>query len=126
MVKVLADKKAWEDEVAATATASKKLVVDFTATWCGPCQKIGPKFVEMAESGDFPNLVFVKVNGRGRGGCAAARCASSMAVEARRQLWAVGCRTVSGPTAWRRRRHLHVGRWVWVVGETGRRGCWDA
>ena len=36
------------------------VVVDFTATWCGPCQRIGPKFVEMA--GEFTDCVFVKVD----------------------------------------------------------------
>ena len=30
------------------------------ATWCGPCQRIGPTFVKMAE--DFPDCVFIKVD----------------------------------------------------------------
>ncbi len=39
----------------------KILAVDFTATWCGPCQKIGPKFEAMcAEMHD--RVVGVKVD----------------------------------------------------------------
>ena len=37
-----------------------KVAVDFTATWCGPCKFIGPKFVEQAAN--FPTITFIKVD----------------------------------------------------------------
>ena len=37
-----------------------QLLVDFTASWCGPCKMIGPYFEELA--GKFPGVVFVKVD----------------------------------------------------------------
>ena len=39
---------------------AKPVVIDFTATWCPPCQMIGPKFVAMAT--EFPNVEMVKVD----------------------------------------------------------------
>lgn len=36
------------------------LLVDFTASWCGPCQKIGPEFDKLPEK--YPNLKFAKVD----------------------------------------------------------------
>ena len=36
------------------------MIVDFTATWCPPCQSIGPKFVEFASL--YTNLKFCKVD----------------------------------------------------------------
>mmetsp|Transcript_1202 Transcript_1202/g.3971 ORF Transcript_1202/g.3971 Transcript_1202/m.3971 type:complete len:91 (-) Transcript_1202:155-427(-) len=38
----------------------KPLLVDFTASWCGPCKMIGPYFEELAAK--FQNVVFVKVD----------------------------------------------------------------
>lgn len=44
------------------ASGEKLVVVDFTATWCGPCQRIAPVFAELAEQ-FAESATFVKVNG---------------------------------------------------------------
>jgi len=46
---------------ACLAEAGDKLVVvNFTASWCGPCQRISPAFVSMSQ--ELPDVIFVKVD----------------------------------------------------------------
>jgi len=40
--------------------ANKLVVVDFYATWCGPCKMIAPKLEEMASQ--FTDVIFLKVD----------------------------------------------------------------
>jgi len=48
------------DEFKKVTGEEKLTVVDFTATWCGPCQRIAPAFAKMAE--DLPDIQFIKVD----------------------------------------------------------------
>ncbi|PAV79385.1 hypothetical protein WR25_20621 [Diploscapter pachys] len=38
----------------------KLIVIDFFATWCGPCKLIAPKFKKMSD--EFSRVVFAKVD----------------------------------------------------------------
>ncbi|KAK5604744.1 hypothetical protein CRENBAI_011454 [Crenichthys baileyi] len=40
----------------------KLVVVDFTATWCGPCKQIGPHFVRLSEQAENKEVIFLKVD----------------------------------------------------------------
>ena len=51
---------AWAALLERAGAEDAAVVVDFTATWCGPCQKIAPRFAEMAAA--QRRALFVKVD----------------------------------------------------------------
>ncbi|XP_043099804.1 thioredoxin [Puntigrus tetrazona] len=60
MIIVIEDKPAFDH--ALKNAGNKLVVVDFTATWCGPCQNIAPIFKGMSEDEANKNVVFLKVD----------------------------------------------------------------
>jgi thioredoxin 1 len=39
-----------------------KVVVDFTATWCGPCKMISPEFDKLSQDTNYSQWTFCKVD----------------------------------------------------------------
>ncbi len=52
--------KAEFDKLVSSARSKQLVVVDFAASWCGPCQQIAPKFEALAAA--MPHVRFLKVD----------------------------------------------------------------
>ncbi|KAG6818776.1 hypothetical protein H0H93_001891 [Arthromyces matolae] len=50
------------EEFQTLINGSKPIVIDFWATWCGPCRVISPVLEELSKSENFANIGFYKVD----------------------------------------------------------------
>lgn len=57
---IITNKSEWTSHQTRSKNESKALLVDFTATWCGPCRMIAPFFEELSLTHD--NVLFLKVD----------------------------------------------------------------
>ena len=60
MVRQLATKDEFNALLVQNGSSKTTTFVDFTATWCGPCQRIGPIFETLSR--EYPQATFVKVD----------------------------------------------------------------
>ncbi|KAK7321781.1 hypothetical protein VNO77_32715 [Canavalia gladiata] len=52
--------ESWNDHFQKGKDSKKLIVVDFTASWCGPCRFIAPILAEIAKN--TPGVIFLKVD----------------------------------------------------------------
>jgi thioredoxin 1 len=59
-IQIIKNAAAWKAKLEEAKNAGKIVVVDFTASWCGPCRLMSPIFTEFSKK--FESLLFLKVD----------------------------------------------------------------
>nr|PNR50640.1 hypothetical protein PHYPA_009826 [Physcomitrium patens] len=58
---IITNKSHWQAKLDDAQSRQKIVVVDFNASWCGPCRLMGPIFVELSKKYEN-NFIFLKVD----------------------------------------------------------------
>eukprot|EP00316_Scyphosphaera_apsteinii_P003770 CAMPEP_0119333554 /NCGR_PEP_ID=MMETSP1333-20130426/85412_1 /TAXON_ID=418940 /ORGANISM="Scyphosphaera apsteinii, Strain RCC1455" /LENGTH=107 /DNA_ID=CAMNT_0007343647 /DNA_START=45 /DNA_END=365 /DNA_ORIENTATION=- len=61
MVRTISDIQTWNE----TVDSVRYVLINFTARWCDPCQRIDAKFIELAEKTKYLDLIQVDVDQNG-------------------------------------------------------------
>ncbi|XP_062180706.1 thioredoxin H4-1-like [Phragmites australis] len=59
-VHVVTSKEDWDQKIAEANKDGKIVVVNFSASWCGPCRVISTVYTEMSQT--YPQLMFLTVD----------------------------------------------------------------
>ncbi|XP_020977259.1 thioredoxin H-type isoform X1 [Arachis ipaensis] len=59
-VKLISSTEAWEQKLEEATRDGKTVILNFSATWCGPCKMIAPYYCELSEK--FTSIVFLIVD----------------------------------------------------------------